>query len=218
MSADTPYRRDFRFLREGVGQYLVPASEMQRLWKSVRPPPFRRPGVAMNTIKPTLALLFALATVTLVGGCRRPTAEDAVQPDARATALVHRAQAAAPAAKAAAAEVMTAQTLVQDFANDPAASAGRFADRAVVVTGEVGNLEAGDDGAPVLTLKGATGSAAPRFILDADAWPDISTLRAGAKVSLSCRGASGAAGQVTVNACDLLQRRGDTDHRLAKES
>lgn len=175
----------------------------------------------MKTIKPTLALLFALATVALVGGCRRPTAEDAVQPDARATAVVHRAQAAAPAAtarKTAGTEVMNAQTLVQDFANDPAAAARRFGDRAIVVTGEVGNLEAGEDGAPVLTLKGATGSVAPRFTLDADAWSDISTLRAGAKVSLSCRGASAAAGQVTVNACGLLQRRGDAGHTLAKES
>lgn len=171
----------------------------------------------MNTIKPFLPLLFALATVALVGGCRRPTTGDAVQPDARTTAVVQRAQAGTPAPRTAT-EIISAQTLVHDMATDPVASAARFAHRPVEITGEVGNLEAGDDGAPVLTLKAAKGSVAPRFILDADAWPDMSTLRDGAKVSLSCREASDTAGQVTAKACALLQGRGDAGHRLAKES
>lgn len=161
----------------------------------------------MNTTKPILAFLFALATVALVGGCRRPTAEDAVQPDARATAVVHRAQAGTPVRQRGT-EIISAQALVRDFARDPAASAVRFAHHDVEVTGEVGNLEAGDDGLPVLTLDGGAGVAGARFVLDADAWPDISTVKTGATVSLSCRHASGATGQVTLTACALLRGRG----------
>ncbi|WP_369926099.1 hypothetical protein [Xanthomonas sp. NCPPB 2632] len=159
----------------------------------------------MNTSKLFSNLLLALVTVILVSGCRHPAAEGAMQPGARAGAVVRRAQTPAPTpTPKAKIEVMSAQELAQAFADDRTASTVRFAHRTVEVTGEVGNLEAGGDGTPVVTLKGGKGSTNPRFVLDADAWPDVSTLKTGATVRLSCRDGSESAGQVTLKACALL--------------
>lgn len=161
----------------------------------------------MNTSKLFPNLLLALVTVILVSGCRHPAAEGAMQPGARAGAVVRRAQTPAPMptpTPKAKIEVVSAQELAQAFADDRAAAAVRFAHRTVEVTGEVGNLEADGDGVPVVTLKSGKGSTNPRFVLDADAWPDVSTLKTGATVRLSCRDGSESARQVILKACALL--------------
>ncbi|MET0195173.1 MAG: hypothetical protein ABW200_17570 [Hyphomicrobiaceae bacterium] len=159
----------------------------------------------MNTSKLFPTLLLALATLILVSGCRHPAAEDAVQPGARTSAVVRRPQTPTPVPMPKKEiEVISAQALVQAVADDRAASTARFADRTVEVTGEVGDIEAGGGGVPVLTLKSGKGSVDPRFVLDADAWPDVSTLKTGATVRLSCRDGSESAGQVTLKACALL--------------
>lgn len=161
----------------------------------------------MNTSKLFSILLLALVTVIVLSGCRHPAAEDAVQPGARTSAVVRRAQtpmhmpAPTPKTKI---EVMSARALAQAFLDDRLAATARFADRTVEVTGEVGNIEAGGGGVPVLTLKSGKGSVDPRFVLDADAWPDVSTLKTGATVKLSCHGVADDTGQVTLKACALL--------------
>jgi len=157
----------------------------------------------MNTPRSVLALLFALATIVLVGGCRRPATVDGAQPHASAVAVVHRAQGSPPVEKPRI-EVISARALAQDFASDRASSVGRFTRQVVEVTGELGSLEAGGNGVPVLTLRGGAGFKDPRFVLDADAWPDVSTLKTGATVRLSCRDGSESAGQVTLKECALL--------------
>lgn len=159
----------------------------------------------MNTSKLFPTLLLALATLILVSGCRHPAAEDAVQPGARAGAVVRRPQPPMPAPMPKKKiEVISAQALVQAFADDRVASTARLADRTVEVTGEVGDIEAGGGGVPVLTLNSGKGSVDPRFVLDADAWPDVSTLKTGATVKLSCHDVADDTGQVTLKACALL--------------
>lgn len=157
----------------------------------------------MNTPRSALFLLFALATIILLVGCRRPATVGAAQPDASVAEVVHRAQGSPPVQKPRI-EVISARALARDFASDSAASTRRSARQVVEVTGELGNLEAGGDGVPVLTLRGGAGFKDPRFVLDADAWPDVSTLKTGATVRLSCRDGSESAGQVTLKACALL--------------
>jgi hypothetical protein len=161
----------------------------------------------MNTSKLFPNLLLALFAVILVSGCRHPAAEGAVQPGALPGAVVRRAQMPAPLPTPmpkAKIEVVSAQELARAFADDRAAAAARFAHRTVEVAGEVGNLEADGDGVPVVTLKSGRGSTNPRFVLDADAWPDVSILKTGATVRLSCRDGAESAVQVTLKACALL--------------
>jgi hypothetical protein len=161
----------------------------------------------MNTSKLFPTLLLALATLILVSGCRHPAAEDAVPSGAHGSTVVRQAPAPVPAPTprpTTKVEVLSARALVQAFADDRAVSTARFAHRTAEVTGEVGNIEAGDGGVPVLTLKTGEGSAPPRFVLDADAWPDVSTLKTGATVTLSCHDVADDTGQVTLTACALL--------------